>query len=312
MINYIIYYILILNYMSDYKFSSILDDKKEEKNISDENLEESKVNNENVEKDKKEKIKRTISDKNAPYDNASVWAAWFFFGPVAWGILSYISLRNLWYEYAKYVLIWSILISFITSYVLIFIIPETQQIQIWILWLIFMLFQQKQVKKWANNNPDKKYKSWVKALWWWVVWLALFFIISFLTILTFSASSSLIESNISINKEYPNQVSMWDTFDIEFSINNISEIEHKLTTIDIDKDFLNGILILNSTPTFSNNYEEFWMQIYEFRKSLPIKSDNKIIFSAKAIKKGDFSWDVDFCIDDDITCIYSWMRIIVD
>jgi hypothetical protein len=280
------------------------------KNIEDNIVDKNEILN-SKEKKKEEKIKRTVEDDNSPYDNVSVWVAWCVLWPIAGAILSYISLKNLWNEYAKYVLLWGFLITIILTYVLIFIIPDTPNFQIWFLWLIFMLFQQKQVKKWSEDNPEKKYKSWFKALGWGIVGWILFFSTIFITSFIITPSTIDIENNINVIKEYPREVNLDDTFDIKFSINNIDDVSHKLITIDIDNIFLDGILITDISPKSISNYEYFWMQVYNFKENISNTSDTNIVFSAKAIKKWDFSGDVDFCIDLEGTCIYDWIRILV-
>ena len=156
---------------------------------------------------KKKNIKRTKYDKNAPYDNISVWSAWVIFWPVAWWILSYISLKNLWNRYAKYVLIWSFILPILFSYLLIFIIPDIPSIQLWFLWLIFMWFQQKQVQKWSEDNPNKKYKNWFKAFWWGILWLLLFiityFVSGFLFIWSTTIDNDIDKDTSKINMELP-------------------------------------------------------------------------------------------------------------
>ena len=102
-----------------------------------------------------------------------------------------------------------------------------------------------------------------------------------------------------------------DSFDIEFSITNIDKVDHKLNSIDIDNDLLEGILIKKINPSIVTEYDNFWMRVFEFKNDLNMQAENKIIFSAKAIKKWDFSLYVDFCIDSDVSCIYNGMRILV-
>ena len=202
-------------------------------------------------------------------------------------------------------------ITIILTYLIIFIFPDVSSIHIWFLWLVFMLLQKKQVKKWSEENQDKKYKSWFKALGWGILWWGLFYITIFITIMYFSVSTVINEDHISISKQYPREVMLNDSFDIEFSITNIDKVDHKLNSIDIDNDLLEGILIKKINPSIVTEYDNFWMRVFEFKNDLNMQAENKIIFSAKAIKKWDFSWDVDFCIDSDVSCIYNGMRILV-
>ncbi len=304
--------------MSEYKFDSVLNQDKEKKESDVNNNSDRKTIKENIqsnnsqEEKKKVKIKRTVYDENAPYDNVSVWFAWWLFWPIAGAILSYISLKNLWDKNAKYVLLWGFLITIILTYLLVFVIPETNNLKLWFLWLIFMLFQQKKVKKWAEDNPDKKYQSWFKALGWSILWWIALFLISFFTILVTTISTTNIENNISITKEYPREVTLNETFDIKFSIDNIDTKNHKLKTIDIDKSFLKGILVSKIIPKSTNEYDDiFWEHIYNFNKHLSNNLNTDIIFTVKAVKKWDFSSDVGFCIDVESNCIYDWIRILV-
>lgn len=307
--------------MNNEKYSSDTDEKIMKISDVEKMIENDASNDDNQVKDLKNyeeeakkdkvKVKRTVYDENAPYDNASVWAAWFFFWPIAWWILSYISLKNLWYKHAKYVLLWSFIITIIISYIIMFIIPDTSNIQLWFLWLIFMLFQQKQVKKWENTNPDIKHKSWFKAFGWGLVWLGIFFIISFVIAFFTISGNWLIDEYISVNEEYPMEVNIWDTFNMEFSIRNIDNLKHDLYTIDFDNNFLDGIIISDSTPKFLSENEIYWMQQYEFKTELPGNTETKVIINAKAIKKWDFWWDLDFCIDEYDMCLFNSIRIVV-
>ena len=49
----------------------------------------------------------------------------------------------------------------------------------------------------------------------------------------FSVSTVINEDHISISKQYPREVMLNDSFDIEFSITNIDKVDHKLNSIDI-------------------------------------------------------------------------------
>ena len=118
--------------------------------------------------------------------------------------------------------------------------------------------------------------------------------------------------NINISKVYPNEVIKWDIFDIVLTIENIDSKDHKLKLIDIDDDFLDGILISDVNIKILNEYSIFWMHTYEFEKNITQKSNIEVILSAKAVKKWDFSGDLDFCIDSDTSCIFNSIRILVN
>ena len=283
-------------------------------NINNENndikSEDKNINNEIS----NEKIERTVYYKDAPYSNTSVWIIGFIFWPIAWAILAYISLKNLWNKYAKYILLWWFILTILICYILIYIIPETDELSLWFLWLMFMGFQQKYVKKWSEENPEKKYKSWWKAFWWWILWIITYFIIALIIVfipIIFIFSWPITSDEIKIEKNYPNEVSLNDSFEIEFSITNVDSVNHELNSIDFENLILEWIIISDVTPELSSEYEAFWYYIYEFLKELLPNNENKVIFNAKANKIWDFSWNVDICIDNEFDCFNDSVNIIV-
>jgi len=204
------------------------------------------------------------------------------------------------------------ILTIIVGYILVFYFPDIPNLSIWIIWLIFMVFQQKQVKKWSEENPDKKYKSWFKALAWGLLWLAFLYLIFFIIALFSVFNTWNIEKNISIIKEYPREVSVWDTFNIKFSIKNIDSTSHNLNTIDISNSLLKWLNISDINPKNLDDFDDwFWSHTYNFKENLSNTSETSILLKVKAIKKWDFVWNVDFCIDLDTSCIYDSVNILV-
>ena len=163
-----------------------MDNNKYSIEIENDEIIEEKNETDKKQNDKKEKITRTVFDENAPYSNAVVWAVWFFLWPIAWCILSYISLKKLWYyNYARNIFIGTFLWVILFCYIIAYVIDEVPSFSLWFLWLIYMGFQQKYVDEWAGKNPDKKYRNWWKALLWWILWLILYFIIFFMVVFYF-------------------------------------------------------------------------------------------------------------------------------
>ena len=135
---------------------------------------------------KEENPKRTEKSDTAPFSNTVVVTVTIFLWPIAWGLLSYVSLRNLWKETAMYALITSLVLTVILSYV--FMVPLAEVDVLWIvvqapMALIFILFQNKAVKEWALQNPTVKYRNAPKDIGWVLLWFALFFVIAFIVAL---------------------------------------------------------------------------------------------------------------------------------
>jgi hypothetical protein len=56
----------------------------------------------------------------------------------------------------------------------------------------------------------------------------------------------------------------------------------------------------------------FGMHSYIFNTKLDKNSKTTFTFNVKALKKWDFLWDLDLCIDSDISCLFNSIRIVTD
>lgn len=135
-------------------------------------------------------------------------------------------------------------------------------------------------------------------------------IITLLSIIILSGCTT--SKNISISKEIPSNVTSGKEFNFTIIVNNDDTEKHELRSIDISNKFLKGIMILKTNYDIKEEYDTFWQHIFEFKKDIPIKSEIQIVFTAKAIRSGDFSGDLDICIDGDSSCLFNSIRIIVD
>lgn len=131
------------------------------------------------------KIKRTKYDPNAPYRNSDVWLLSVLLWPIWWAIMSYISLKNLWDNRAKFILIWTVALILWFTHIVTYEIPDTSSVSFWLFWLMYMYFQKNAVDKWSKENPETKYKNGFKSLWWGLLWIIIMFIIVFLYIMVY-------------------------------------------------------------------------------------------------------------------------------
>ena len=132
----------------------------------------------------------------------------------------------------------------------------------------------------------------------------------FLFLITIQAGCN-VPSNVSIYKDIPVEVTSGDTFNFTVTVKNDDNKEHELRSIDIDESFLDGFYIVNTDPSTKEEYNVWGQQIFEFKSNLPGSSETKVTFTAKALKTGDFSGDLDICIDGDASCLFNTIRIIV-
>ncbi len=116
---------------------------------------------------------------------------------------------------------------------------------------------------------------------------------------------------VSIHKEYPVEVVSGDMFNFTVFIDNQDSKAHELRSIDIGHNFLRGIMIIETYPATVEEYDAFGEHIFEFRTDVQEESEKAVVFKAKALYPGDYSGNLDVCIDGDAKCIFNHIRIIV-
>ena len=131
-------------------------------------------------------LKRTEKSDTAPISNTVIAAVTFLLWPVAWGLLTYVSLKNLWKETAIYAFITSLVLTAIVSYILMVPLADVEVSWIYIqapMALVLILFQHKAVKQWALQNPTIKYRTSPKDIGWVLLWFILYFVVAFIVAL---------------------------------------------------------------------------------------------------------------------------------
>lgn len=126
--------------------------------------------------------KRVIEDSEAPFSNQLTLYGTLLWGPIAGWIITYYSLKKLWFE--EYAIL-SLLSSFIISISIIglsLLYPNISSFSPIYLLFAFMYFfiQEKYVTQWSNNNPEKKYASNWKALKFIIAWIVCHIVLLFL------------------------------------------------------------------------------------------------------------------------------------
>jgi len=118
--------------------------------------------------------------------------------------------------------------------------------------------------------------------------------------------------NVSMAKDVPVEVDSGEIFNFTVSVNNEDLEAHELRSIDIGHTFLEGILVIKTEPGTKEEYDAGEWHIFEFKKNMPAESETQVVFTAKALKSGDFSGDLDVCVDGDASCLSNSIRIIVN
>jgi hypothetical protein len=118
-----------------------------------------------------------------------------------------------------------------------------------------------------------------------------------------------------VDVDLPVLVTKGESFVIEVQIENTAPHAQVLDSIDIGVAYLDGIAIQGTEPAFVNSsrytfLEEF--QSYDFQQNIPPAERLQVQFYAVAAKPGDFSSDLDVCINDGANCLTFPVRTVVE
>jgi hypothetical protein len=119
--------------------------------------------------------------------------------------------------------------------------------------------------------------------------------------------------NVVIEVKVPATVDLDEKFVIEVQVINTAPESQSLKGIDFELKYLEGILITESAPRFTESFELSLVEFmsYSFEENIPSGESVVVRFSALAILKGNFSGDVDVCINDVAICTTNNVRTVV-
>jgi len=137
-------------------------------------------------------------------------------------------------------------------------------------------------------------------------------LISIFVIWVLFLSSCTTPENIDFTKDFPNEVIVWETFDVKLSVKNNDTKARELRSFDFESTFFDWFLVNSISPEIAEEFEIFWIHVYEFKKNIEKWEQMDVIFNLKALKQWDYSSNLDLCIDWDTSCIYNTIRIIVN
>lgn len=121
--------------------------------------------------------------------------------------------------------------------------------------------------------------------------------------------------NVTISGK-PN-ISIDEDLQIQVEIENTTNKERTLDSIDIGDTYLAGIQIHDSNPPTKEVIDSADIKIiepfvtYSFIKTIKPNSKETITFNATAVSVGDFDGSIDVCVDGMANCIYNKIRTIV-
>jgi hypothetical protein len=139
--------------------------------------------------------------------------------------------------------------------------------------------------------------------------------ISLLTLIIFTFLAACTEiKDIHIEMDLPLKVQNDNEFIITVKLKNLADKSQELVSIDIGDDYLKGIAIIKTEPSYNNSIH---IPIdnsvsYSFEKDVASGDSIVVRFYCKTILVGDFSDEIDFCINSDYNFLTKMARTIVE
>ncbi len=107
--------------------------------------------------------------------------------------------------------------------------------------------------------------------------------------------------------DVPDEVKVGDQFDIVVKIKNTQLEPQNLIAISFAMDYLSGIEILDSDPTFIYQDEfvilEIPIQIYTYQEMILQDEILEIIIIAEAVQVGNFGGEIQICLNSATNCV---------
>jgi len=123
--------------------------------------------------------------------------------------------------------------------------------------------------------------------------------------------------NVAIMLDAPVSVSAGEDVQIQISVTNTSTDVLELSSIDLSLNYLGGFSITQVTPPYSdtNQYNTLsgdeTFQTYYFHQPIEPGATLTIILAGTAVLPGDYSGNIDVCIDSDFNCLTNIPRTVI-
>ena len=120
--------------------------------------------------------------------------------------------------------------------------------------------------------------------------------------------------NIEVGVHVPLEVKKGDEFTIIARVRNTATEAQKLVCLDISDAYLDGVALLGTEPDYKEAYHVPISNMMSYVLDLPIEPGQKVDvrLRAKAVKRGDFRGEMDFCINSDSCFLTELVRTIVE
>lgn len=121
-------------------------------------------------------------------------------------------------------------------------------------------------------------------------------------------------ANIAVDIDVPLQVKQGEEFTITMTVTNTAPETQKLVDIDIGEKYMEGIALVSTDPVPLEVFHTplVNMTTYSFNRDIGPGQQAVVTFHAKALKAGDYSTNIDFCINSSTTFLTKNIRTLVE
>lgn len=120
--------------------------------------------------------------------------------------------------------------------------------------------------------------------------------------------------DVNIQVDTPPQTTKGESVVLKIQVENTAAESQSLHSIDISSEYLAGILMVNAEPPFTESQQIPFvdMQTYTFEQEIAPETTLVVQLFGTAIKAGDFSGQIDVCINSGSVCDTFHARTVVE
>ncbi|MGH9788283.1 MAG: hypothetical protein ACRD4U_06240 [Candidatus Acidiferrales bacterium] len=120
--------------------------------------------------------------------------------------------------------------------------------------------------------------------------------------------------DVTVQVNAPLQVTVKQEFVVEVRVQNTSAQSQSLISLDVGDRYLQGVAIQRTEPAFKQSMHVpiVNMQTYEYDQPIAAGGEVVVKFYAVAVKAGDYSADLNVCVNSASTCQTHPIRAVVE
>jgi hypothetical protein len=113
--------------------------------------------------------------------------------------------------------------------------------------------------------------------------------------------------------EAPIEAAVGEPFELVVTVGNSSPEAKELVDVDIADEYLAGLAVRGSRPPFADSMHVPLDETVSYSMNLPIQAGGevRVVFEMLPLHAGDFTGEVDACVDSEVRCMSHVVRTVV-